>query len=91
MHANEPLDLGAIAGGLCLLASAGSAAMAWAHMRAIEQMGVICGAPPDLHCGWCPSALVLGLSGVALLTATPRLRRRRIPVAAATRTTGERL
>lgn len=91
MHATEPLDVGAVAGTLCLLAAAGSAAQAWAHMRAIEQMGVICGAPLETHCGWCASAVILGLSGVALIAGTPRLTRRRIPAAAKTRIPGERL
>lgn len=91
MHANESLGVGGVVGGLCLLASAGSAALAWAHMRAIEQMGVICGATPEPHCGWCASALVLGLFGVALVAGTPRIIGRRILVAAKRPTTGERL
>ncbi|MDP3852448.1 hypothetical protein [Phenylobacterium sp.] len=91
MHANEPLDAGAVAGALCLLASAGSAALAWAHMRAIDQMGIICGAPLEPHCGWCASALILGLFGVALGAGTPRLARRRIPATAKTRVSGEHL
>jgi len=83
------LDVEAVAGALCLLAAAGSATLAWAHMRAIEQMGVICGAPLETHCGWCASAVILGLSGVALIAGTPRLTRRQIPAAAKTRISGE--
>ncbi|MDP3749033.1 MAG: hypothetical protein Q8Q88_18490 [Phenylobacterium sp.] len=82
MHANEPLDLRSVAGALCLLASAGGATLAWAHMRAIEQMGIICGAPPEVHCGWSASALILGLSGVALVAGAPRLAWRRVPLPA---------
>ena len=89
MHKNEPLDLRSVAGALCLLASAGGATLAWAHMRAIEQMGVICGAAPEVHCGWCASALVLGLSGAALVAGAPRPARRRIPATAKPRISGE--
>lgn len=90
MHANESLDVGAVAGALCLLASAAAAAQAWAHMRAIDQMGAICGAPLEAHCGWCASALVLGLSGVALI-AHPTPRRKPVRATAKTRISGEHL
>ena len=60
---DQVLRLGAAAIGAVLTASAVLAAdLAREHMLII---GVICGAGPVPHCGWCYGAASLGLAGLA--------------------------
>lgn len=59
---DQVLRLGAALAGVLLSASAAlSADLAAQHMRVL---GVICGASPHPHCGWCYGAVSLGLAGL---------------------------
>lgn len=60
---DQVMRLGAGLVGVVLTASAALAAdLAAQHMRTL---GVICGASPHPHCGWCFGAASLGLAGLA--------------------------
>jgi|GEM_PF-2878648 len=68
---DQVMRLGAALVGIVLTASAALAAdLALEHMRTL---GVICGASPHPHCGWCFGAASLGLAGLAafVFAATP--------------------
>ncbi|WP_296600645.1 hypothetical protein [Phenylobacterium sp.] len=59
---DQVLRLGAAFVGVLLTASTALAAdRAAQHMRLL---GVICGASPHPHCGWCLGAVSLGLAGL---------------------------
>lgn len=59
---DQVMRLGAALTGVMLSASAALAAdLAQEHMRIL---GVVCGASPHPHCGWCFGAVGLGLAGL---------------------------
>ncbi|MBJ7408923.1 MAG: hypothetical protein JHD15_00955 [Phenylobacterium sp.] len=70
---DQVMRLGAALTGVVLSASAALAAdLAQEHMRTL---GVICGASPHPHCGWCFGAVGLGLAGLTafVLALRPRM------------------
>lgn len=68
---DQVVRAGAALVGVVLTASAALAAdLAQEHMRTL---GMICGASPHPHCGWCFGAASLGLAGLAAFAvALPR-------------------
>lgn len=54
--------------GAAFVGAAVSTELAWLHARALSALGVICGGATP-HCGWCVSAVALGLIGAAALAA----------------------
>lgn len=63
-----------IGAGAAFVGAAVSTELAWLHARALSALGVICGGATP-HCGWCVSAVALGLIGAAALAAEWRVQR----------------
>lgn len=79
MRNNDMTRVRMIGAGAAFVGAAVSAELAWLHARSLSAFGVICGGATP-HCGWCYSAVALGLIGAAALAVEWRARRAAVPV-----------